>query len=195
MHVCRYLYCSTSEPNTSSVQTNAKCVACQRSVLDVGHIECGKTMPPVLQQASALGAVGRCSMLVHTTILTVGHCGKAVSSVSSTSILQATTVSSAWPQMYVTASGPRVSYRGTDVMEYAVQAASTRTHPAVHTGLGARQIPQLHMTVQHAQRMHAAECMQPSACIRVQSSIRILQFVNISQHLTMRICGQLSHLS
>lgn len=50
-------------------------------------------------------------------------------------MLQATTVSSAWPQMYVTASGPKVSYNGTDVIEYAEQAASTRTHPAAQKQL------------------------------------------------------------
>ena len=64
-----------------------------------GHVRCQMTGPAVLQQGAVLGAVGSCIRLLHTTNLTVGHCGSAVSSVSSTSMLQATTVSSAWPQM------------------------------------------------------------------------------------------------
>ena len=100
-----------------------------------------------------IGALGRCIMLLlHTTNLTVGHSGRAFSSVSSTSMLQATTVSSAWPQMYVTASGPKVSYNGTDVIEYAEQAASTSTHPAAQSNCGKTQQFPEHITALHVTR-------------------------------------------
>nr|GMD42171.1 hypothetical protein Iba_chr10bCG6780 [Ipomoea batatas] len=37
----------------------------------------------------------------------------------------------AWLAMYLTASGPRVSYKGTEINEYAEQAWSTMSHSGI----------------------------------------------------------------
>ena len=54
-----------------------------------------------------------------TTSLTVGTLARQGSSVGSSGAETATAASSAWLQMYCTASGPSVSYSGTVTIEYA----------------------------------------------------------------------------
>lgn len=76
--------------------------------------------------------VGRAGQL-RTTAVIVGQEGRTFISVGSKGAATATATSSAWPQMYWTESGPRVSYKGTAIMEYACSARSTSIQSAVLT--------------------------------------------------------------
>lgn len=67
---------------------------------------------------------------MRTTAVTVGQAGRTLISVGSNGAATATATSSAWPQMYWTESGPRVSYKGTAIMEYACRARSTSIQSA-----------------------------------------------------------------
>ena len=69
-----------------------------------------------------------------TTRETVGQACRHCRRVGSTAAEQAMPASSAWLQMYCTASGPSVSYSGTLISEYAQHAASTSTQSARSSG-------------------------------------------------------------